>query len=252
MEVKDDNMTPSVSQTTVIILSILVAVVILAGIGLIYWLTAPDPSTSVAENKDIPRSTETWPTVPPTFTPTSSPTSESTPTPTTTLTPTPTPAPTATPTPIVVGWRELGYLTTAEFTAVTVTEFTRERRFAPDEKIILKAVGKIQTGIDMSQIEDSDVEVSGTSVKIVLPRAKVTSIDLLRGETQIIDKGLFPGEGLETAALDKARTDLEQWAVGQGNLLDLSEKLGKIQLESFLRQLGFREIIITFKNKQGI
>jgi hypothetical protein len=251
MGVKDDNVTPSISQTTIIILSILVAVVILAGIGLIYWLTS-DTSTSIAGNEDIPKSTETWPTIPPTFTPTSSPTPESTPTSTATPTPTSTPAPTATPTPIVVGWRELGYLTTAEFTAVTVTEFTRERSFAPDEKIILKAVGKIQTGIDMSQIEDSDVEVSGTSVKIVLPRAKVTSIDLLRGETQIIDKGLFPGEGLETAALDKARTDLEEWAVGQGNLLDLSEKLGKIQLESFLRQLGFREIIITFKNKQGI
>ncbi len=252
MNIKGDNVAPPINQTTVIILSIVVAIVVLVSIGLIYWFKYSNSSTPVAGNESIPQPTEPWPIVPPTFTPTSSPTPKSTPLPTATPTATPTLAPTATPTPIIVGWQELGYLTTAEFIGVTVTEFTRERSFAPDEKIILKAVGKIQTGIDMSQIEDSDVEVNGTSVKIVLPRAKVISIDLLRGETQIIDKGLFPGEGLETAALDQARTDLEQWAVGQGNLLDLSEKLGKIQLESFLRQLGFREIIITFKNKQGM
>lgn len=255
MEPKDNKTTPSISQTTVIILSIIVAIVILAGIWLIYWFTQSDSSTSVAEQVDSPKSTEAWPTVPPTFTPISSPTPKSTPSPlppTATFTPIPTPTPTATPTPIIVNWRELGYLTTAEFTSVTVTEFTRERSFAPDERILLKAVGKIQLGIDMSQVENLDVKVNGTSVEIVLPRAKVTSIDILPGQTQIFDNGWFPGEGLETEALDKARTELERWANGEGNLLNLSEKLGQVQLENFLRQLGFKEIVITFKEKRGI
>jgi hypothetical protein len=100
--------------------------------------------------------------------------------------------------------------------------------------------------------KDSDAKVNGTSVEIVLPRAKVTSIDLLPGGTEIFDNGWFPGEGLETAALDKARTELERCANGDGKMLDLSEKLGKLQLETFLRQLGFKEIVITFKNKEGI
>jgi hypothetical protein len=249
MEIKDNKIPPSINQTTTVILSIVVATVILGGIGLLgYWLD-PGPNN---EGENIAKSTETWPDVPPTFTPTSSPTPESTPLPTATTTPTPTPAPTATPTPIIIGWKELGYLTTAEFTSVTVTDFTRERAFMPDERILLKAVGKIQIGIDMSQIKDSDAKVNGTSVEIVLPRAKVTSIDLLPGGTEIFDNGWFPGEGLETAALDKARTELERCANGDGKMLDLSEKLGKLQLETFLRQLGFKEIVITFKNKEGI
>lgn len=249
MAMKDNKNFDPVSQTTTLILSIVVAVVILAGIGLYFWVTSGKSGNG---GEDVAQSTEVFPTIPSTFTPTSTPTPKSTPIPTATVTPTPSPTPTFTPTPIVVGWRELGYLTAAEFTSVTVTDFTRERKLLPDEKILLKAVGDIQISIDMSEIQDSDVEVNGTSVKIILPRAKVTSVELLPGGTEIFDNGWFPGEGLETAALDKARTELEQWANSNEKMLDLSEKLGKLQLETFLRQLGFQEITITFKNQKGI
>lgn len=251
MEGQNNESTVTLSQRTIVTLGVLVAVVFLTGVGVTYLvMSRSDTPTPIAGNTNQPQETD-WPTPAPTFTATPSPTRESSPTPTFTPTSTPTPAPTPTPTPIVVGWRELGYLTTAEFTGVAVVEFTRER-IGPDEIILLKAVGKIQTGIDMSQIEDSDVKVNGAAVEIVLPRAQVTSIDILPVETEIFNRGWFPGEGLETAALDKARTELEQWAIGQGNLLDLSEKLGKLQLDNFLRQLGFKEVTITFKDKRGI
>jgi hypothetical protein len=153
-----------------------------------------------------------------------------------------------TPTPIVFEWRELGYLTSVEFTSMTSVELQRER-FGPDETILLMAVGKIQTGIDMTQIKDSDVKVEGTTVEIVLPRAIVTSVEIIPGQTRIFDRGWFPGEGLETEALEQARVQLREWAGTQGNLLDISEKLTKSQLENFLRQLGFEDVRITFKER---
>jgi hypothetical protein len=162
--------------------------------------------------------------------------------------PTATPPP-PTPTPVVLEWRELGYLTSAEFTAATVVDLKKER-FGPDETILLMAVGKVQTGIDMKEIKDSDVKVEGKSVSIILPRAMVTSIDLLPGQTRIFDKGWFPGEGLETEALDNARTQLQDWVTTQSNLLDISERLAKAQLENFLRQLGFEQINISFAEKE--
>jgi hypothetical protein len=162
--------------------------------------------------------------------------------------PTPTPLP-PTPTPVVLEWRELGYLTSAEFTAATVVELQRER-FGPDETILLMVVGKIQTGIEMGEIKDSDVKVEGTMVEIVLPRAMVTSVDLIPSQTRIFDRGWFPGEGLETEALDKGRTQLQDWVTTESNLLDISERLAKAQLENFLRQLGFEQISITFKQRE--
>jgi hypothetical protein len=126
----------------------------------------------------------------------------------------------------------------------------KKERFGPDETILLMAVGKVQTGIDMKEIKDSDVKVEGKSVSIILPRAMVTSIDLLPGQTRIFDKGWFPGEGLETEALDNARTQLQDWVTTQSNLLDISERLAKAQLENFLRQLGFEQINISFAEKE--
>jgi hypothetical protein len=241
----NDKGTVTLSQSTIITLGVLMAVVFLVGVGVAFVILGPNPSpTPISENTNQPQDKD-WPTTAPTFTPIPSPTPASTPT------FTPTPAPTPTPTPIVVGWRELGYLTTSEFTGVLPVDYTRERQFLPDERILLKVVGRIQTGINLSRVEDSDVKINGTSVEVSLPRAEVTSIDLLLEQTEIYNRGWFPAEGLETEALDKGRAELEQWAIREGNLLELSEKLGQVQLENFLRKLGFKEIIITFEEKRG-
>ena len=161
--------------------------------------------------------------------------------------PTATPPP-PTPTPILLKWQELGYLTSAEFTAATMVELQRER-LGPDETILLMAVGKIQTGIDMGEIKDTDVKVNGTTVELVLPRAMVTAVDLIPSQTRIFDRGWFPGEGLETEALDQGRTQLQEWVTTESNLLDISERLAKAQLENFLRQLGFEQVSIIYKER---
>ncbi|NJN97813.1 MAG: DUF4230 domain-containing protein [Anaerolineales bacterium] len=167
-------------------------------------------------------------------------------------TPTPTITPTPSPTPKVVDWHELGYLTSIEFTTTTVIKLDKVRDWWPDDTILLLAVGEIQAGIDMTQIKDTNIRIEGNKVKMVLPRATVTGVELIPSETQIIEKrGLFPSDGLEIEALDQARTQLKDWAVTQGNLMDLAEKFAKLQLENFLRQLGFEDVQITFEESKG-
>jgi hypothetical protein len=253
VEVKDDDATSSINQTVVITLSIFVAVVILAGLGFAYWLTHPASSTPVAEEADTPKPTEDWPDISATFTPTSLPTPR--PTVTSTLTPTPTPTPTPLPPP---PWGELGYLTSIEYTTQTGVEIERERSLGgiislTKDRILLMAVAEIQAGVDLTQIKETDVQIKGTSLRLTLPRAAITSVELLPKQSQVFDSErswIFSQyEGIEIEALDKARTRLQEEANQNKNMLGLAEKFTRLQLEQFLHQLGFEEVEITFKDK---
>lgn len=236
---------PPLSRTRQVILVVATAIIILGLIGLVLRAVSPPapqtPATIAAGG------TYEWPTP----RPGPPPTTTSTPRPTPLPTPTETPMPTATPI-VIGGFQELGNFISVEYTLQTVVEAERERIFPlSPERIILVAVGNVQAGIDLTQIQDEDIIIEGTSVKLTLPPAAVTSVELLPGESEVYDSQrgwlLSEYEGLELEAMDKARTQLEGWAVNRVNVLAEAEEQAKLQLEPFLRQLGFEEIEITFK-----
>lgn len=243
----DNNHLPPEQKNAGIIIAIIIIGLVA---GALIWgfnrIADPDKITPIDE--------EDWPTIAPagiTATPTFTPHPQNI---LPTATPSPTPLPT--PTPIVVGWHELGYLTSVEYTLQTVVEVEREQVLlgviSSKDRVLLLAVGNVQAGIDMSAIKDKNVTINGTTVKLTLPRAQVTGVELLPTETRIYDSEqswfLSEYEGIEVEALNTARIQLESWAVDRNAILSQAEKTASRQLFSFLRQLGFEDIEITFEN----
>lgn len=195
------------------------------------------------------------PTVPPTFTPTATATVPASPTATATPSPTPTKTPTPAPTPIVVDVHELGYLTTVEYKFQTVAEVNRENQnviqglFGTD-RVLLVAVGNVQAGIDMTAIPPENVRISGDRISLTIPHATISSVEMLPGESTVIDsqkKWAFSEyTGLETEAMEIARGQLREWAESEADILPTAETLAKLQLTDFLQKLGFRSVTISF------
>ncbi len=241
---------PALNRRTVLLLSVLAAAVILGGVYIVYRLVAPppppDPLAEVTEGTP-----EAWPAAPPTFTatPRSSPSATLPPLATATPTPTPTPLP-----PPV--WEELGHLTSIRFTTSTVVERERQRQglsaLIGSDRVLLMAVGEVQAGVDLGQIEPEDVEIDGTSVRVVVPHATVTSVELLPGQTRIYDSErswiLSEYEGLETEALEQARLQLREEAVNSQGMMALADRVARLQLADLLYNLGFTEVEIVFRD----
>jgi hypothetical protein len=141
-----------------------------------------------------------------------------------------------------------------EYTVTTVVEKERADPILGGilgtDRVLLVAVGKVQAGVDMTQIDESDVQIDGTTIKLVLPPAEVISVELLPEESTIYESDrswLFSEyEGLELEALEEARAQLMASAESNQGMLDLAEKFARLQLEEFLRKVGFEEIEITF------
>lgn len=233
------------------LLLIIVLVVLLTLIGNTLYnqlINVDSPTTS--ESISTSEQTDAWPTAPATFTPAHTPTPRNTPTvtptstPTSTPTPIPSPTPTFTPTPIIISWQELGTIDTLEITTSALVEEVNPRWWIfPDAKILIRATGIVHFGVDMSQIENF-VEVDGTHVKIVLPRAAVTSVEII--QTDVYDEEWHPDAEVGLNAVQSARNQIETWANEQESLRETAEKLAKVQLNDFLQKLGFDNIEIVF------
>ncbi|MEZ4728790.1 MAG: DUF4230 domain-containing protein [Caldilineaceae bacterium] len=174
-----------------------------------------------------------------------------------------------TPTPPIPEWRKLNHLTTIEFSTASIVmqqrtadyeEFLRTLPLVGDtfvpalgkdvvtDRLVMKAVGKVQLGVDLAQV--SDVAVTGKQIRLRLPPPSVVAVEILPEESQIFDSQnvwfLSQYAGMETAALEQARTQLYSEVAANKELLKLTAEMARLQLTTFLRKAGFTTVEITF------
>ncbi len=247
-----------------ILILAVIALAILVGGGA-FWLgqqsTAEpvDTGAVVLVTPSLPTAT----TVPPRIiTNTPSPTWTLSPTPSRTPSPTltPTQTPTPTPTPIVVIHRmnALGRLETTEYVMQTVVDLENDRsnlweQIFGSDKLMLIAEGEVVAGFDLEKIDPADIDVEGTTVRIVLPAPEILYSRIDNEQTQVYKRqtGIFvsPDPTLESRARQLAEEALVEWATERG-IFEQATEDGKVQIENFLRSLGFTDITIQFKERE--
>ncbi len=245
------------SSTLIAVASIVALAIVAIGVFAAMSIAArpaPQPA-QVAERPTVVQTVEKIIVVTATPAPTEPPTA--TPTPVPTSTPEPTPSPTTTPTPLPPPrWSELGDLSSVEYTASTIVERSRQRRgiggvLLGTDRVVVMVMGKIRTGIDLSRIKPSDVQINGRSIKIKVPRVQVLAVELLPEASRVFDSQrswLFSEyEGLELEALDEARRKLRAEAERNAAMLDIAETMARLQLAEFLRKAGFEQVEIEFE-----
>jgi hypothetical protein len=167
-------------------------------------------------------------------------------------------------------WRTLNHLTTIEYTASSIVmqertadfeEFLRTVPWVGDtflpalgkdvvtDRLVLKAVGKVQLGVEMAQI--ADMQITGGRIRFTLPQPKVIAVEILPEESQIFEQQHFwllsQYAGMENAALEQARAQLQSEVAANQAMLRMSADMARLKLANFLRKAGFTTIEITFR-----
>ncbi len=214
-------------------------------------LPTPPPTRAfpdIRTSTPTPTPTRTL-TPPPTGTPTRTPT----PTPTPTFTPTPTP----TPRVIINEVRALGRLETAQYMLSTVIDLKREptnwwEKLFGTDALLLVAEGEVVAGVDMTAIKPQDIVVRGNYVSIVLPPVEILYSKLDNSRTYVYERttGLLrqPDKTLEGEARQNAEKAMLDRAL-EGGILEQAEINARVQIDAFLRTLGFTEIVITVRDR---
>jgi len=114
-----------------------------------------------------------------------------------------------------------------------------------DNRVLLVAHGIVKAGVDLKQIEPGDVSVTGRSISLRLPSARITDAYLDDKETRVIERTtgilrLFDKD-LEQTARKIAVGDIHRAAREAGILKDAEDR-ARDQLKILLLQSGFEQV----------
>jgi hypothetical protein len=194
---------------------------------------------------DTNAASEPWPVAPPTYAP---PVVAAVSIGNAQVTPVPLPAPI---------WQELSYLTSVEFTTATVVQEERTTEVpwlgtVVSDRLLLKAVGEVQVGIDLKQVRN--VQISGKTIRLTAPEPMVTSVELLPQKSEVYERVnvwlLSQYAGLETSALEQARRQMHDDIENNASMMKLAAEFARLQLTEFLQKTGFTTVEITFAHRQ--
>jgi hypothetical protein len=95
------------------------------------------------------------------------------------------------------------------------------------------------------------MQITGGRIRFTLPQPKVIAVEILPEESQIFEQQHFwllsQYAGMENAALEQARAQLQSEVAANQAMLGMSADMARLKLANFLRKAGFTTIEITFR-----
>lgn len=154
-------------------------------------------------------------------------------------------------------WQELSYLASVEFTTATIVQEERTTDVpwlgtVVSDRLLLKAVGEVQVGIDLKGVRD--VWITGKAIRLTVPEPMVTSVELLPEKSEVYERVnvwlLSQYAGLETSALEQARQQMRTDIENNESMMKLAQEFARLQLTEFLHKTGFSTVEIIFAHQQ--
>jgi hypothetical protein len=151
---------------------------------------------------------------------------------------------------VIASIQRLARLESVVYTMDKVVEGNRTSQYLPDiltgDKLLMVVHGQAVAGVDLSQVQASNVLIDGRSVIISMPPAELLSVSLDNSKTRVYSRitGLLvPADpNLESEVREKAETDLRQSALDSG-ILTTAQGNARATLTTMLHSLGFQQII---------
>ncbi len=154
----------------------------------------------------------------------------------------------------IMAIQEMNDLATAEYIInkiVKANDNTTWYKFG-DRKILISCRGIIKAGIDLSTIKEEDVTTDGKNISMVLPAAKILSINLPAEDIKVASESVdffrdrFTHQE-QNLLMTQAETQIKNTADSLG-ILQSAENNAVTAVSGFLKQLGYERINIKFQS----
>ena len=154
--------------------------------------------------------------------------------------------------PIIEQLRPLARLQTEDFFLSTVIEVSHPRGAGGvlTEKLVLIACGHVTAGVDLSKIQQDNIQHKGTIVTIELPPVEIfsTTLEEESGCTRVYDRNvpalMSPSEELDNQARRQALDSFRQTALENG-ILERAQKHSQEEIARLLLVVGYETVEFT-------
>jgi hypothetical protein len=117
--------------------------------------------------------------------------------------------------------------------------------FAGENRLLMVVHGIVKAGLDLSQLQPDDLQVTKKKIVMKLPRAQITDAYLDEKQTRVVERatGFLRqfDKDLEQSTRQTAVEDIRRAARTGGILQDADER-ARSQLKDLFQRLGFEEV----------
>jgi Protein of unknown function (DUF4230) len=155
---------------------------------------------------------------------------------------------------VVLGIHRLNELATVKYTTqVLVTEEENAEifrqplpEFLTGEKVLLVAVGEVEAGVDLDELGPKDVRVTGDTVYVNLPTARILDSSLDEDKTRLYDRdrGVLKIRGNDDL-IEEARREAEHRmveAARENGILAKAQDNAEASIRTLITSLGYDEV----------
>ena len=140
----------------------------------------------------------------------------------------------------------LSQLVTVKYVLQKIVD-VQDVKWYGDNRVLLIAHGIIKAGINLDNLQPSDIQVAGKEITVTLPPPAITDVYLDDHYTQVLERttGALRAfdKDLEQNARQQAVDELRLRAIDSEILKDAQDR-AEAQLTSLFRQAGFTDIVI--------
>lgn len=148
--------------------------------------------------------------------------------------------------------RNLNRLETASHSVDKIIEAGNDGNVFQDllygDRILLVAHGTVVAGVNLAEIAEEDVQVSGNTLRITLPATEILNVSLDAEQTKVFDRqlGLLSkgDKDLETQARASATEEIRSAACRDGILRRAADQ-AKVRLRQMYEMVGFDTVEVT-------
>lgn len=115
------------------------------------------------------------------------------------------------------------------------------------EKLVIIGRGKVIAGVDLSALQQNDVNTLGDSIHVNLPGAKILNTIVNPSGFETFDEEGEWTEAEVTQLKVKIKNEITKRALQQ-NIMQQASARSKNIIETFLKSTGFKKVDITFTN----
>ncbi|MCT7978826.1 DUF4230 domain-containing protein [Laspinema olomoucense] len=154
---------------------------------------------------------------------------------------------------IIGGLHDINELTTTEMSTKATVDFKEDRIFFGripfgDTHVVYEAVGTVQAGIDLDQLDVKKIDVAKHKVRLVLPPPRLMKAFLdVEGSHVVVHFRRWFGRPVESDLQEQAQREalaLIKKEACANKILDNANQQAKKLVENILHSSGYQEVII--------
>jgi hypothetical protein len=151
--------------------------------------------------------------------------------------------------------KDLAELATVEYSVTKIVSY-KDVAWYGDRKILFEAAATVKAGIDLNELSEQDIrQENDSTVTISLPAPKILLFNM-KPENM---REIFNTSGIlrsnfsnqeKDGLLSQGEKDIRA-KVGQMDILQRAARNARILVESWLKKMGFKAVVVIFKGRGG-